>query len=389
MEKKKILYLSADYGAGHKNAVEALKQSLDTQYPGVFEHQIIDVAALLGTSIDKIAELMFKYSVMYAKLSWKAFFEITDRTGAVDSDRRVYKILKPGLKPIVDANPDLIIACYPLIAYSVSQYLKDKGVDVPFISLVTDTGQVHINWVSDRIDYYLVPTEDTGFYLTERGIDKEKILALGFPVKQNFYRRYSREKAREKYQISKDNNCVVYFSGAWGVGKVKDKLIALDEELDDTTILVVCGRNDKLVKSLSKVKYKNDIRPLGFVDDMAEIFAAADLVVSKAGGISVMELITAKKPVVITEVTPGQEEPNARFIEMMGFGYVEKKPDELAKRVKFIFEYNDLDRLKRNLENYHLNEKSDKEISRFIHEITKKGNDETSLNYFQRLFRGK
>jgi processive 1,2-diacylglycerol beta-glucosyltransferase len=260
------------------------------------------------------------------------------------------------------------------------------GINVPFISLVTDTGQVHINWVSEFIDYYLVPTTDTGFYLEERGIDKKKIKTLGFPVKQNFYQKFSQEKVRGKFEVPKGNKVVLYFSGAWGVGKVKDKVIAMDAEMEETTFLVVCGKNEKLQKSLFATKFKNDVKPLGFVDDVAEILAAADLVVSKAGGLSVMELITTKKPMVITEVTPGQEEPNARFIEFMGFGYVEKKPEELAQRVKYIFEYNDLSRLRRNLEEYHLNEHSDRDIANFIVGLTEDSEAKKFhlFNFFER-----
>jgi processive 1,2-diacylglycerol beta-glucosyltransferase len=136
------------------------------------------------------------------------------------------------------------------------------------------------------------------------------------------------------------------------------------------------------------VKYKNDIRALGFVDDMAELFAPADLVVSKAGGISVMELITCKKPIVITEINPGQEEPNARFIESMGFGYVEKKAKGLAEKVKYIFEYNDIERLKNNLNNYHLNDHSDERIADYIYDLVtqeKQAKKPEHEGYFQRI----
>jgi processive 1,2-diacylglycerol beta-glucosyltransferase len=264
---------------------------------------------------------------------------------------------------------------YNLLFATISRYLKEKKINAPTFALVTDTGEVHINWVSDDIDYYFVPTKDTGFFLEERGVDHDRIKVFGFPVRQQFYKKFDAEEVKEKYNLPKDKKIVMVFSGAWGSGKIKRKVDELEKALKDTIILVICGKNRTLKSRIRHGGYRhNKVIPVGFLHDVAEFMTMADVVVSKAGGISIMELVTMKKPIVVTEIFPGQEEPNAKFIESMGFGYIEKDPEDLAKRVKFMLETDDLERIKSNYSKYHVNEKSDKSIANFIHEIV--GNEE-------------
>lgn len=363
---KNIVYLSSDYGEGHKSAVRALVEAIDKYYPGQYAQEPIDIIALFSPTLDKLIERLYKDSVRYFKPTYKAFFEMTNTDMAIDFDKNIYPIIKRNLKPILKTKPDIIISCYPAMAYSVSRYLGEKGLDIPHITLITDTGPVHEGWISRKVDYFLVPTEKTAAQFIEKGISPEKIKCFGFPVKQNFYQKYNKKLEKEKFLVAKSKHSIVYFPGAWSAGRTEKKLKALDVLLKNVSILVVCGNNVKLRSKLLKNDYQNNVEILGFVEDVAEIFAAADLVITKAGGISIMEIITVKIPFIITEVTPGQEEPNARFIEEMGFGYVEKEPEGLAKRTKELFSGDNLKKLEKNLDNYHENEHSDKKIAEFI-----------------------
>lgn len=367
---KKIVYLSSDYGQGHNSAVKAVQQALDAHYPGQFIHKVVDVSTLLSPGIDKVTQFLYDKSVAYAKPSYRALFKLSDKIVKDNPRGNFYPIAKKLIEPVIDEKPDIILACFPLFIYDIGKYLKEKGIKIPLGVLVTDTGEVHMSWISKNVDFYFVPSDSTAFYLNKMGIDGEKINTFGFPVQQTFYKKWKTSKVKEKYEIPQTNKVIVYFPGALGIGKVEEKVEAIDSIACDTTILVISGRNKKLLQELKKVKYKNHVVPLGFIEDMGEILSAADLVISKAGGISVMEIITAKKPLIITEINPGQEEPNARFIESMGFGFVEKKPEKLAEKVDYIFRY-DLTRLKTNLNNYHLNEHSDKMIAKYIHSLLK------------------
>lgn len=363
--KKKIVYLTADYGQGHNSAIQAVKEALEKYHPGKFEHEIIDAPALISPQADKLTQFLYDKSMTYAKPSYRALFKLTDKIVKHNPDKNMYPIVKELIKPVFERKPDIILVCYPVFIYDLARYIRENNLNIPLAVLVTDTGEVHLSWVSKEADYYFAPSDTTAFYLEKMGVEGSKVNTFGFPVKQNFYKKWRVSKARKDFNIPEKHKVVVYFPGAMGVGKVEEKVLAIDNRLTETTIFVVCGRNKRLISDIKKREFKNNVIPLGFVENMAELLAASDLVVSKAGGISVMEIITMKKPIVITEINPGQEEPNARFIESMGFGFVEKKPEKMAETVDYIFRY-DLERLKTNLNNYHLNEHSDEMIADFI-----------------------
>jgi processive 1,2-diacylglycerol beta-glucosyltransferase len=370
MAKKKILYLTASMGGGHNAAVQATMEAVEANYPGKFDHEIIDVVGLLGKNLEKAIAKAYETSVNYANFTFRGFFELTDKTDILKNfDQRWYPLIKRNLKPIIEARPNLIVSCYPFLSYSVKKYLKEHHADVPYLTLITDTGEVHSAWIQTETDYFFAPTEETAYFLRQKGIGSEKILTLGFPVKQLFYKRYNHVNLVQKLEIMPGNKVILYFTGAYGSGGVKSKLKALDAGLEKVTIMVVTGRNEASYDWIAKQEFKNQVIPFHYVENVARLMSIADLVITKAGGMSIMETVTSKKPVIVTEVYPGQEEPNAQFIETMGFGYVAKTPKKLVEKTRFIFESDEMKRIKTNYKNYKLNDRADKKIAKFIVEL--------------------
>ena len=62
------------------------------------------------------------------------------------------------------------------------------------------------------------------------------------------------------------------------------------------------------------------VKSLGFVNNMHEWMAAADLVVTKPGGLTVSEGLARGVALVLHSAIPGQEEGNAKFVEKEGAG---------------------------------------------------------------------
>jgi processive 1,2-diacylglycerol beta-glucosyltransferase len=62
---------------------------------------------------------------------------------------------------------------------------------------------------------------------------------------------------------------------------------------------------------------------------MAEYMKLSDVVITKAGGLTTSECLTLKKPIIMINPIPGQEEYNAKFIEKNNFGKQVKNIDEI------------------------------------------------------------
>jgi processive 1,2-diacylglycerol beta-glucosyltransferase len=84
--------------------------------------------------------------------------------------------------------------------------------------------------------------------------------------------------------------------------------------------VVCCGHNQKRVEQLQELAKgsRHHIHPIGFVDHINELMAIADLVITKAGGLSTSEAIAMQLPMLLYRPLPGQEEDNARFLIQAG-----------------------------------------------------------------------
>ena len=56
------------------------------------------------------------------------------------------------------------------------------------------------------------------------------------------------------------------------------------------------------------------LHALGFVDNVAELMRAADMLVTKAGGLTLAEAFCCGVPVVVHDVLPGQEAGNLEYV---------------------------------------------------------------------------
>ena len=95
-------------------------------------------------------------------------------------------------------------------------------------------------------------------------------------------------------------------------------------------LVVVCGRNEKLRAELAAERWQIPVDVLGFVDNLHEIMAAADVLVTKGGPGSVIEGCLSGLPILIYDYLPGQEIGNVELVERTGAGrYV---PEERGPR---------------------------------------------------------
>ena len=90
-------------------------------------------------------------------------------------------------------------------------------------------------------------------------------------------------------------------------------------------VIAVAGHNDALRKKLimlqkrvlsgNKDKNVSRLAVFGFTDDLPLLMQAADIVVTKAGGVSAAECLSCGTDVLIYKPLPGQEQANTAFLE--------------------------------------------------------------------------
>ena len=102
--------------------------------------------------------------------------------------------------------------------------------------------------------------------------------------------------------------------GGFGVGPVAGILGELDKIEQPMQTVVVCGRNEALRRKLASQTRRHATHLLGFVTNMHEWMAVANLILTKPGGLTSSEALALGKPLLILNPIPGQETANSDFL---------------------------------------------------------------------------
>ena len=106
----------------------------------------------------------------------------------------------------------------------------------------------------------------------------------------------------------------------------------LAEKGHGNQVIFVCGKNTRLARQLRKITFHDPVWIYGFSDKIPELLAASDVFITKAGWVSLYEGLIAQRPMIISDVVPGQEEPNSAYIKDVGAGEIIKNPAAAAQR---------------------------------------------------------
>ncbi len=311
-----VLILSMTVGQGHNSASKALAQYLEKQghtYEILdtykFLNKVIGEAfdkgyTFMGRSIPKLNAIIYKDAEKVTHQAMKRYFPFAF------SDLTKSKMQKY----IDDRKPDVIVCPIIFSAVLLTQ-LKEAGTLDPRIRLygiVTDYG-LHPFWEFTDMDYFVIPNELMIPGVELRGIPKEKLLPIGIPIREGFSCCIPKEEARCKLGLEQDKLTLLITSGGRGFGAV-DELVSQADTMDDVQIIAVCGTNFMLRHKLEAKKYKNPVHILGFINNMDEYIDAADVIVTKPGGLSTSEAVAKKKLLILTPPLPGVEDINLLFL---------------------------------------------------------------------------
>jgi len=183
------------------------------------------------------------------------------------------------------------------------------------------------------LDAYCLPHQALVAECVKYGMDKSKLYVTGLPVLKRFHERMSKEEARNYLVIPSDKRLYLIMTGGIGCGNVLDLCSEiLKDKGDDTAIYVLAGRNSDLLDRIRK-RYGEDerVHAVAFTRKVNVYMSAADVLLSKPGGISSTEAAVMNIPLVHTMAIPGCESKNAEFFSSMGMSYYAENAEDAAK----------------------------------------------------------
>jgi hypothetical protein len=140
--------------------------------------------------------------------------------------------------------------------------------------------------------------------------------------------------AREALGLPRSGHVAVVSGGGWGVGDLAGAVAEL-LRIPDTTIVCVAGRNETARRTLAERFANNDqVRILGFTDQMSELLAAADVLVHSTGGVTCLEAMARGCPVVSYGLPVGHAKLNTRCMAEHDLLALATSTDELVEQVE-------------------------------------------------------
>ncbi len=311
-----ICVIHATAGAGHKKAAEAIYNGLKAAGESVV---IVDALDYTNPFFKHSYPTSYVFLVTNLPHAWQFFFYFLDipyLQPLVYLIRRIYNGINTIAlqKWVVAQNFDVIVCTHFMSAQVIGLMKKQGRIKAKVICAVTDF-DVHRIWVNPGIDYYTVACDFTRDKVIGLGIDPACVHVTGIPTDERFGQSYDRAALRRKLGWDEKAFTVLIATGSFGMGPIKE----LIDGLGDHQLAVVCGHNKDLYQSLSS---KSNARThiLGLVNNMYELMAASDVMVTKPGGLSVAEALSVGLPMVFFSAIPGQETGNIRVLKSYGAG---------------------------------------------------------------------
>lgn len=339
--KLKILILHARVGNGHYKAAEVIRDKIEQLYPNAtvyFEDGLEESSRV----INFIAIKGYKNILKYVPEMFGSMYDRTDTPdkGAIEAGYKlINKYLTIRIKRMLrQIQPDIIFSTHPFVT-RMCAYLKKKGkTNAKLATLITDYAP-HNMWVTDysNIDKILVATEEVkNSCIKKYGVPEAKLQVTGIPVSDKFTQKMDREKILEEFELDGNLPVFLFFpGGGLGLGNGAEILKDLLKCNTNYQLVVVAGKNEKLKEEFEEIVKEDtrNIRVLGFTNKVAELMYISEAVISKPGGLTSTECLVAKKPMLIINVVPGQEEQNASYLCNNGAA-IRVKEGELAEALE-------------------------------------------------------
>ncbi len=211
-------------------------------------------------------------------------------------------------------KPDVVITTQTS-ASAVVAYLKRTGVFNGLFGITFSDYHLHNFWLYPETDFYLVNIPEQAEAMVRQGIKQECIYVCGMTLKP--VEPINKTAVRLKLHIPAQANVILVGSGSLGTG-IDEKLLARLAVHENWFVVVVCGKNQVIYNQLTRNLNQPNIRVLGFYVPMQELYAIADIFLTKPGGLTVAEGLSFHLPMVITHYLPGQEKLNVGYLTGKG-----------------------------------------------------------------------
>jgi len=348
-DKKRFLILTSDAGFGHRSAAVSVSKALDELYGdqqvNLVVNPILDSPSI---SLMKPIEKNYDKGVRNIPSLYRLGYEFSD-------SRHFSELMEGALTLFLQRNigdfvntflPDGIVLTNPMFNAPAGKVRQEQELGVPLYAVVTDLADVHSLWFAPGPDLFFIASDWAKVKALQNRVPLRKLNISGIPVNPKFAsENIDRAKLREELGLQTDLTTILFVSSI-RVEHILENLHALDNLEYPFQVVVIAGGNDDLFQSLQEDHFNYPIVIQNFVENVPDWMLAADILVTKAGGLILSEGLAAGLPILLVDFLPGQEESNVRYVTSHQAGAIVENSGEFSTMVEFWLK-NEKEQLKR------------------------------------------
>lgn len=332
---QRVLILSAAMGEGHNAAADAVAEAMGQRWPGCWVHRQ-DTYELRGERVARYVRKSYEQQLSSAPWSYAFSYHALARypQAAAVLKAAMGQLFGPPLARVVrDLEPDIAVSTYPFGSAALHWLRRHRGCQIPTATYVP-AFHVHPVWAYTGIDLHYVLYASAAQDARSPGFSQS--MRLGAPTVKSRFGQADREQARQALGVSKDRFVVLFTGGSWGLGPVQEGVEAILALGGRVHVAAVCGHNQSLRQRLGLLADQKGegLTVLGYVHNMPDLMAAADVVVTNGAGNTVLEALRSGRPVIAFSPLAGHGTASSAQLARQGLAVVAADVGELADHVR-------------------------------------------------------
>ncbi|XP_047971768.1 probable monogalactosyldiacylglycerol synthase, chloroplastic [Salvia hispanica] len=341
---KNVLILMSDTGGGHRASAEAIKAAFAEEFGDEYRVFVTDLwsdhTPWPFNQLPKSYNFLVKHGTLWKMTYYATAPRLVHRTNFAATSTFIAREVSKGL---MKYRPDIIISVHPLMQHVPLRILRSKGLlkKIVFTTVITDLSTCHPTWFHKLVTRCYCPSEEVAKRALRAGLQRSQIKVYGLPVRPSFVKAVRpKDELRRELGMDEHLPAALLMGGGEGMGPIEATARALGDALYDEThgvptgqVLVICGRNKKLVSKLKSIQWKIPVEVKGFVTRMEDCMGACDCIITKAGPGTIAEATIRGLPIILNDYIAGQEAGNVPYVVQNGCGKFSKSPKAIASIV--------------------------------------------------------
>lgn len=316
----RVLILTITAGGGHNSTANAVKTYLDGQ---AVECRVLDTFDYISKPLSKTVSEGYLFVTSKAKPAFDEGYRLAEKrkhTADEKSQARLNgRLLSSKLrKYICIYDPDVIVYTHIFAGVILDVIKVEHGLRAKTVGILTDF-VFHPYWEECvHLDYVVTACPQLAYQARKKGYAPEQILPMGIPTHPKFAVEIDRAEARRTLGLDAEKTTLLLMGGSMGYGDIAgtvEQLYALDL---DFQLIVVCGNNEKARTEVEALSQAKKTLVIGWSQEVDRLMDAADVIVTKPGGLTTSESLAKRLPMIIINPIPGQEDRNTEFLLNQG-----------------------------------------------------------------------